>query len=672
MPALNADAARDLDTIRDALLGGDREFDRRLDEHFPRLHALFFRLYGDRADGFEALRDTILIAGESWDARAQPLRDRDAERELPSESHADSGTSDTLSVTSGAPKQPWFADNRLVGGVAYVDRYASDLAGMRARIPDLKDLGLGWLHLMPLFRTPEGDDDGGYAVSSYREVDPALGTIADLRQTATELHEAGLSLVLDFVFNHTASDHEWARKAVAGEPGYEDFYLIFPDRELPDRYEQTVREIFPDDHPGSFIQLPDGRWIWSTFHHYQWDLNYANPTVFRAMAGEMLFLANLGVDVLRMDAVAFIWKQLGTPSESLPEAHLLLQAFNAVLAIAAPGVVFLSEAIVHPDEVVDYISTDEARLSYNPLQMALTWEALATRDPRLLRQALERRHTLPDGTAWVNYVRGHDDIGWTFADEDAAELGIDAGAHRRFLNEFYSGRFEGSFARGVLFQENPRTGDARVAGTTASLAGVEARDPAGVQRVVLAHSIAFSTGGVPLIYLGDEVGQLNDYSYADDPERARDSRWVNRPEYPAEAYASRDDERTVAGWLHRWMRRLIEVRQATPELAGTTLLPFDARSPHVLAFQRTADSASALGDGAGDGSDATGSTVLVLANFGDEDAEISAEVLSGFAPIATELITSRVVSLGGGIVLEPRHLAWLRVQPAAAAGPERF
>ena len=287
----------------------------------------------------------------------------------------------------------------------------------------------------------------------------------ELAALAADLRAAGISLVVDFIFNHTSNEHEWARKAVAGEPGFEDFYLIFPDRTMPDAYEETVREIFPDDHPGSFVQLEDGRWIWATFYHFQWDLNYANPAVFRAMAGEMLFLANQGVEVLRMDAVAFIWKRLGTPSESLPEAHLLLRAFNAVLRMAAPSLLFKSEAIVHPDEVIEYVSLEECQLSYNPLQMALTWEALATRDARMLQQALERRHALPAGTAWVNYVRSHDDIGWTFADEDAAELGIDGYAHRRFLNDFYVGRFPGSFSRGVPFQENPKTGDARVTGT---------------------------------------------------------------------------------------------------------------------------------------------------------------------------------------------------------------
>jgi amylosucrase len=644
MARLGLDADVDLARIRAASPADaappDAEFDRRLAARFPTLHGLFRRLYGERDDALDQLAGVIGDAATSWARRPTDLRVADARREEDSS---------------------WYLSNRMLGGVCYVDRYAGDLAGVRARIPEFVELGLTYLHLMPLFAVPEGNSDGGYAVSSYRAVAPHLGTIDDLQELAAELRANGISLVLDFIFNHTASNHEWARRAVAGEAGYEDFYLIFPDRTMPDAYEKTVREIFPDDHPGSFVQLPDGRWIWATFHTFQWDLNYANPMVFRAMAGEMLFLANLGVDVLRMDAVAFIWKRLGTPCESLPEAHLLLQAFNAVLRIAAPSLLFKSEAIVHPDEVAEYISLGECQLSYNPLQMALTWEMLATRDPRMLRQALERRHALPDGCAWVNYVRGHDDIGWTFADEDAAEFGIQGYDHRRFLNAFYVNRFPGSFARGVPFQENPRTGDARVAGTTASLAGIEAGDPHGVDRVLLAHAIALSTGGIPLVYLGDEVAQLNDDSYLDDPALADDSRWVNRPPYPAAAYAQRHDRSTPSGAVYAGLRRLIHVRRDTPELAGGHLVPFDAKHPTVLAYQRP---------GAPDAAASAGTTILCLANPGDAPATIVASTLSGFAPDAHELLTDRQVSLERGIVLEPCHVAWLRVRPAEQ--PPRF
>jgi len=398
------------------------------------------------------------------------------------------------------------------------------------------------------------------------------------------------------------------------------------------------------------VQLPDGRWIWATFYHFQWDLNYANPAVFRAMAGEMLFLANQGVELLRMDAVAFIWKELGTTCESLPQAHLLLQAFNAVLRMAAPSLLFKSEAIVHPDEVVEYIDEAECQISYNPLQMALTWEALATRDASLLNQALERRHALPEGTAWVNYVRSHDDIGWTFADEDAAELAIDGYAHRRYLNDFFVDRVPGSFARGVPFQDNPRTGDCRIAGTTASLAGVEAGDELGVDRVLLAHALALSTGGIPLIYLGDEVGQLNDYTYRERPAEAGDSRWVNRPFRPAAAYDARTDVGTTAGRIFAGLRRMVEVRRATPELGGGALLPFHVPHRGVVAFQRP-------------GRRAELPRVLVLANVGGDAVTVDTLTLSGLEPEAHDLLAGRTVDLTDGVELAAAGVRWLRVVP---------
>ena len=279
--------------------------------------------------------------------------------------------------------------------------------------------------------------------------------------------------------------------------------------------------------------------------------------------------------------------------------------------------------------------------------MALTWEALATRDGRLLQQALDRRHALPAGTAWVNYVRSHDDIGWTFADEDAAEFGIEGYPHRRFLNDFYRGRTEGSFARGLAFQENPKTGDARVAGTTASLAGVEAGDDGGEDRVILAHALALSTGGVPLLYLGDEVAQLNDYGYRDDPERAGDSRWVHRPERPARAYAARHDERTVAGRVHRRLTTLIGVRQRTPEFAGNELIPFHTPHGSVIGYQRPGEEA----------------VVLVLANVGDAPVDVDATTLSGFEPDAADLVAGGLVSLDEGLTLPAHGFVWLRVTP---------
>lgn len=602
------------------------DFERRFGRHFPDLSRLFHSLYGSRPDFQGQLTSLVLEIARSWKQRPADLKLLDAGRE---------GNSD------------WFQSNRMLGGVCYVDRYAADLEGVRARIPYFKELGLTYLHLMPLFLAPEPHSDGGYAVSSYREVNPQLGTMEQLRNLAAELRANGISLVVDFIFNHTSDEHEWARKAAEGDPEYSGYYWIFPDRSQPDEFEKNVREIFPDDHPGSFIQMPDGRWVWATFHSFQWDLNYSNPEVFRAMAGEMLFLANQGVDILRMDAVAFIWKQLGTTCENLPEAHTLLQAFNAVCRIGAPSLLFKSEAIVHPDEVALYIDPAECQLSYNPLQMALIWEAMATRDVSLLSQALERRHNIPPGTSWINYVRSHDDIGWTFSDEDAAELGINGFDHRRFLNSFYVNRFPGSFAHGVPFQDNPRTGDCRISGTTASLCGLEDASAQALERILLAHSVVFSTGGIPLLYLGDEVGQLNDYQYAMEEGHEADSRWVHRPHYPGEQYEKRHDPTTPEGKIFGGLQRMISVRSATPEMAGTVLVDFNTHNQGVLGYQRPGK----------------GSAILVLANFSDEPQDIPATTLSGFAPDAEDILSGSPLSLGGGITLTPRSYVWLRVRP---------
>lgn len=602
------------------------DFERRFGGHFPDLSRLFHSLYGSRPDFQDQLTSLVLEIARSWKQRPADLKLLDAGRE---------GNSD------------WFQSNQMLGGVCYVDRYAADLEGVRARIPYFKELGLTYLHLMPLFLAPEPHSDGGYAVSSYREVNPKLGTMEQLRNLAAELRANGISLVVDFIFNHTSDEHEWARKAAEGDPEYSGYYWIFPDRSLPDEFEKNVREIFPDDHPGSFIKMPDGRWVWATFHSFQWDLNYSNPEVFRAMAGEMLFLANQGVDILRMDAVAFIWKQLGTTCENLPEAHTLLQAFNAVCRIGAPSLLFKSEAIVHPDEVALYIDPAECQLSYNPLQMALIWEAMATRDVSLLSQALERRHNIPPGTSWINYVRSHDDIGWTFSDEDAAELGINGFDHRRFLNSFYVNRFPGSFAHGVPFQDNPRTGDCRISGTTASLCGLEDASTQALERILLAHSVVFSTGGIPLLYLGDEVGQLNDYQYAMEEGHEADSRWVHRPHYPAEQYEKRYDPTTPEGTIFGGLRRIISVRSATPEMAGTRLVEFNTHNPSVLGYQRPGD----------------GSAILVLANFSDEPQDVPATTLSGFTPEAEDILSGSTLSLSDGITLSPRSYVWVRVRP---------
>lgn len=602
-------------------------FTQRTQTHFPRLFGLLYELYGQQYDFFYHLEQVLHVAAEAWLARAADLKALDAQREA----------------------QPnWFQSNQMLGGVCYVDLFAGDLQGLRAKIPYFKELGLTYLHLMPLFKCPAGNSDGGYAVSSYRAVNPALGTLEELRTLAHALRHNGISLALDFIFNHTSNEHTWALQALAGDPEYRDFYYIFPDRAQPNAYERHLREIFPDEHPGAFSPLPAGEWVWTTFHSFQWDLNYSNPAVFTAMAAELLFIANVGTEILRMDAVAFIWKQMGTSCENLPQAHLLIQAYNALCRIAAPALLFKSEAIVHPDDVARYIHPNECQLSYNPLLMALLWNSLATRKTRLLTQAMRQHLALPPATAWVNYVRVHDDIGWTFSDEAAAVLGVNAFDHRRFLNNFYTGRFPGSFARGLPFQENPKTGDCRISGTCAALAGLEqalaANDPLliehALRRILLIHGLILSLGGIPLIYLGDEVGQLNDYSYQADPAKAGDSRWAHRPTANWAHYAHRHDVQTIAGRLYHGLRQLITLRQTLGVLGTTQTTILETGNHHLFAFKRGAGQARLLG----------------LANFSEQPQPLDPSHMA-LPANARDVISGE--TLVAPLTLAPYQLLWV-------------
>ncbi len=602
----------------------------RLKRHFPRLFTHLFALYGESYDFFYHLEAILASTTEMWIERPADLKALDALREA---------------------DPSWYQSNRMVGAMCYVDLFSGDLMGLCARIPYLSELGVTYLHLMPLFKAPQGDNDGGYAVSSYREINPAVGTMEQLNQLASELRHHGISLTLDFVFNHTSDENEWAQRALAGQRDYQAYYRMFPNRELPDEYERSMPEVFTEDHPGSFTyRTRIKKWVWTTFHTYQWDLNYENPEVFNRMLEEMLFLANQGVEILRLDAVAFTWKRLGTNCQNLPEAHWIIRAFNALASIAAPAMVFKSEAIVHPDRVREYLSMEECQLSYNPQLMALIWEALATRDVRVLQHAMQHRYTIPEGCAWVNYVRCHDDIGWAFANDDVEAVGFDPHDHRRFLTQFYTGRFEGSFARGAPFQEDPRTGDARVSGTCASLSGVEQaladQDETelefAIQRILLIHGVIITMGGIPLIYLGDEIAMLNDYDYDKDPAKLGDSRWMHRAVFDWERAEERRDPSSVAGRIYKGLLRLLQLRSQNLAFGRAETEILDPGNQHVFGFVRSGEQ----------------STVFVLANFTENEQRLEARRLRqmGMRKIMVDMHAGRTITATQELVMEPYQL----------------
>ena len=616
------------------------EFSARLEDELERLTGLLFELYGDRPDFAYWVENIVLGAFEAYRKRPTWLKARD--REYP-------------------PESGWYLRENVIGAVCYVDRWAGTFRGIEERLPYLKELGIKYLHLMPFFKSPERENDGGYAVSSYRETNPALGTIDELSALARKLARHSIALIADFVFNHTSDEHEWALAAKAGDEFYRDFYLTFPNWKEPEEYSKTLREIFPEARRGSFTWNEEmQRWVWTTFHSYQWDLNYRNPAVFEAMAGEMLALANQGVAGLRLDAVAFIWKEKGTPCENLPQAHTIIRAFQCVARLACPSLVFKSEAIVHPDQIVQYIDLRECQLSYNPLLMAELWEAAATKEVRLLAYSIKKRHNLPEGCAWVNYIRCHDDIGWTFADEDAAALGIKGFDHRQFLNRFYLGEFPGSFARGLSFQYNPVTHDMRICGTAASLAGIERdmrRDPGknretALRRFLLLYGIAFSAGGIPLIYLGDELGMENDPDWDKDPAHTKDSRWVHRPVWQEVLFRERHNPATVTGQVFASIKKMIEQRSKHSVFAVQGIEVLESGHPSVLLFRKKSKS----------------ETLVVVGNFSECEATVPREVCARAfeGRLAVDLLASGAAAGEGASVgpltLKSCELKWLLIE----------
>lgn len=554
----------------------------------------------------------------------------------------------------------WFLREDMIGYVCYADRFAGSLAGVAGHLDYLGELGVRYLHLMPLLKPRQGENDGGYAVEDYGAVDPRLGSMADLTALSDALHDRDMALCIDLVLNHTAAEHAWARAALAGDPAYTGFYRFFPDRTEPAAFERTLPEVFPDMAPGSFTELPDGRWVWTTFHEFQWDLDWSNPAVFRAMLGVVLDLANRGVDVFRLDAVPFLWKRLGTDCQNQPEAHRLLQALRALTRLAAPGVVLKAEAIVGPDQLVPYLGghevyRPECDLAYDNQLMVMLWSTLATRDARLAVQALGRRTGKPDAAGWVTYVRCHDDIGWAVDDDDARAVGLDPHAHRRFLADFYAGRHPGSFGAGLDFQSNPATGDARTSGMAASLAGLDVAqgDPAAVRaalaRVDLLHAVTFSFGGIPLVYMGDEIALRNDAGWAEDPLHADDNRWVHRPAMDWAAADRRTQEGSAEATTFQAMRELAAARRSSASLrsdAATEVLDVD--DTHVLAFRRKHPRAT---------------PIVVLANFSDHQQSVGADVLgrAGIAhPQHLHSSAGGIELSDGRIALEPWGYLWVR------------
>ena len=561
-----------------------KQFAARLERHRNELSALYLDLYhGNEA----ALQDLLTRLEQYSDQRSNALQQLDKKRE---------------------ENPRWYAERNMLGMCLYIGAWAKTIEGVRSKLDYLEECGVNYLHLMPFLESPKGKSDGGYAVADFAKVQPELGTIEDLERLTTACRERGISVCMDFVMNHTSDEHEWAKRARAGEQEYQDRYFFFPDRTMPDQFERTIPEVFPTTAPGSFTWLDDAKkWVMTNFYPFQWDLNYGNPVVFNEMIGFMLALANRGIDVIRIDAVPYIWKQLGTNCRNLPQVHQIVRMMRMICEIVCPGVLLLGEVVMEPAKVVPYFGTidrPECHMLYNVTTMCTTWHTAATADARLLRHQMDVLCSLPHQYVFLNYLRCHDDIGWGLDYDWLAQFGTEQVAHKRYVNDYLTGHWHGSDSKGELYNDDPVTGDARLCGTTASLCGIEtaAREcrleklDQYIQRDLTLHAFMLFQSGLPILYAGDEIAQENDYTYHLDPEKADDSRYIHRGNFDWEKVKRRKVKGTVEQRIFDGLKQLEAIRREIPAFDGNAdVWTIETWNDSILAIGRYYNGSCVIG-----------------------------------------------------------------------------
>ncbi|MDE5865076.1 MAG: alpha-amylase family protein, partial [Lachnospiraceae bacterium] len=524
-------------------------YKERFDKHHDELRWLYMELY-DNSSMFAELCDNMM---RFFSERKEALKSMDSKRES---------------------CKDWYKQNDMLGMMFYIDNFAGNMKGVKSRLDYIEQCNVNYIHLMPFLETPEGRSDGGYAVSDFRKVQENLGSMKELEALTSACHKKGINVCMDFVMNHTSEDHEWAIKARQGDGEYMSRYFFFDNSYIPSLYEKTVPQVFPTTAPGNFTWLPDaGHFVMTTFYPYQWDLNYKNPRVFNEMMYNFLYLANRGIDIIRIDAVPYIWKELNTSCRNLPQVHTIVRMMRMISEIVCPGVLLLGEVVMEPAKVVPYFGTvekPECHMLYNVTTMATTWHTVATRDVRLLKRQLDIVNSLPKDYVFLNYLRCHDDIGWGL-DYDTLRLeGIEERSHKKYLNDYFQGYAGESNSQGELYNADPITGDARFCGTTASMCGIEKaasnQDDESMEKAirldVMLHAYMFMQSGIPVLYSGDEVGQFNDYTYKENPNKAADSRYIHRGAMNWTLAENTSKLDTIEGKIFNALEQLEQIRKS--------------------------------------------------------------------------------------------------------------
>lgn len=594
----------------------DAVYQNRFERHAEELKKLYMSLYGNDAMYAELCEKMEQFYLE----REEQLKMTDSVREKDSD---------------------WYKKNDMLGMMFYIDNFAGNMKGVQEKLDYIEKCNVNYIHLMPFLDTVEGRSDGGYAVADFRKVQEKLGTMEDLENLTAACHKKNINVCMDFVMNHTSEDHEWAKRARAGEGEYMSRYFFYDNGEIPAKFEETVPQVFPTTAPGNFTWLPEaGHYVMTTFYPYQWDLNYQNPRVFNEMMYNFLFLANKGIDIIRIDAVPYIWKELGTQCRNLLEVHIIVRMMRMIGEIVCPGILLLGEVVMEPEKVVPYFGTvekPECHMLYNVTTMATTWHTVATRDVRLLKKQLDIVNRLPKNYVFLNYLRCHDDIGWGLDYATLGQEGIGEVSHKKYLNDYFRGYTGSSNSRGELYNEDLVTGDARFCGTTASLCGIEragfegneAMMESAIKLDVMLHAYMFMQSGIPVLYSGDEIGQVNDYTYKEDPHKVVDSRYLHRGAMNWENAKKTDDLLSVEGKIFTMLDKLEGIRKEEKAfMSNADTWTLETYEKEVLCMGRFYD----------------GDKILGLFNFSEHDKTAWINETDGEY---VDLISGRVMKAAG-------------------------
>ncbi|MCD7867702.1 MAG: alpha-amylase family protein [Clostridiales bacterium] len=608
---------------------GDTEaFEQRLKVYGEEMRSVYMGLYHDE----EAFAYFCSMLRRMFQERKEALREIDGKR---------------------CENRFWYKDQGRLGMQFYTQCFAGTIRGMEEKLDYIQESGVNYIHLMPLLESPRERSDGGYSVADFRTVQPELGTMEDLRELADQCHDRDMVVCIDFVMNHTSSDHERAKKAKAGDASFQQRYFFFDDWEIPMQYEKTVPQVFPTTAPGNFSWCEEaGKVVMTCFYPYQWDLNYKNPVVLNDMTENMLFLCNQGIDVIRLDAVPYIWKELGTNCRNLPQVHDLVRLLNLAVCVVCPGVLLLGEVVMEPDKLAPYFGTverPECHMLYNATTMCTTWHTVATQDVRLLRRQMDTIFALPKEQMFLNYLRCHDDIGWGLDYGFLRQFGMEEVAHKKFLGEYFQGRIYDSEARGELYNDDPTLGDSRLCGTTASLCGMESGSEQSLRLDIMLHAFLLTQPGLPIIYSGDELGQQNDYGYHMDPVKAADSRYVHRGNFNWEKAGERQDASTMTGRIYMQLRVLERLRASEKVFhADADIWTLEPWNDHILGIGRYYQ----------------GEKLLALFNFGRDSQVAWLNEPEDY----TDLLTGET-GKAQGISMDGYQFLWLKtVYPGKEAG----